>query len=77
MLLEAKVDAQVVLHGQLVGVGVVADGAVVLARLVRVLVVDQAAGVAVAAAALVADVGPRVVGVVRGACRCPRGLDCG
>lgn len=60
VLFVGEVGAQVVLHGQLVGVGVAADGAAVLARLVGVPVVDKAAGVAVCAAALVAGERPLV-----------------
>lgn len=60
VLLQSKVDAQVVLHGQLVGIGVVANRAVVFTSLVRVLVVDQTPRVAVGPSTLVAGVRSRV-----------------
>lgn len=47
VLLLGKVEAQVVLHGQPVGVRGVANVAVVLSNFMKVLVVGQAAGVAV------------------------------
>lgn len=47
VLLLSEVEAQVVLHGQPVGIRGVADVAVVLANFVKVFVVGQAAGVAV------------------------------
>lgn len=58
MLLLGKVEAQVVLHGQPVGVGGVADVAVVLSNFVEVLVVGQAACVAVRLPALFTGKGP-------------------
>ena len=63
-LLHGEVHAQVVLHGQPVGVGGVAHIAVVLAGLVQVLVVGQAAGVPVGASALVTGERAPTLGVV-------------
>ena len=48
------VDAHVVAQSHVVGVGLVAEGAAEVARLVRVLVVEQAAGMLVSAPAQVA-----------------------
>jgi hypothetical protein len=54
------VDAQVVLHSQLVGVGVVTNRTVVFTSLVRVLVVDQTSCVSIRSPTLVTGVGARV-----------------
>lgn len=52
--------AQVVLHGQLIGVRVVTNGTAVFTCFVRVPVVDQTSGVAVCASALVAGERPPI-----------------
>lgn len=54
--LRLRVNAPVVLEGHQVGELLLADGAEVGARLVAVLVVQEGAGVAVGAAAMIADV---------------------
>lgn len=53
ILLESKMHTQVILHSQTVGVGGVANVAMVLADLVQVLVIGQTAGVTVGTAALI------------------------
>lgn len=65
VLLQCEVNAQVVLHGQLVGVGVVTNRAVIFTCLVRVLVVDQTSSVAVGPPTLVARIGAGVTSLLR------------
>lgn len=47
MFLEGKVKTQMVLHGQAVGIGRVADIAVILSNLVEVLVIGQTASMSI------------------------------
>lgn len=56
----SKVGAHVILHGQPVRVGVVANGTVIFPHFMRVSVVDQTSGVAIRTAALVAGERPLV-----------------
>lgn len=60
VLFALRVDAHVVAQSHVVGVGLVAEVAAEVARLVRVLVVEQRAGMFVGAAAQVAGVRPLV-----------------
>lgn len=61
--------AQVVLHRQLIGVRVVAHGAVIFTRFMGVPVVDQTSCVAIRTATLVTGEGPLVPRVLRLQCR--------
>lgn len=67
VLLALRVDAHVVAQRHVVGVGLVAEVAAEVARLVGVLVVEQGAGVLVGAGAQVAGVRPLVGVHVHGA----------
>lgn len=59
-----KVCPQVVLHRQLIGVGVVANGAVIFTCFMRVFVVHQASCMAISAPTLVARERSPVAGVL-------------
>lgn len=64
-LLHGEVHAQVILHGQAVGVSGVAHVAVVLASLVQVLVIGQASSMTVAATTFFTGEGPTTLRVIR------------